>query len=314
MSKAKLTKTLQHLKLLNLDKAHAALWIIKRTLKDGVASYRVASVKTETKLQRRLTGIVARAVRSANNVHEYEYFTADQDEDTALGMNMADTDLQTIADQISAGSDAPQITEARDLFDSWAYAIEASYQNEHVIAVRKISEGWKLKQQEKTFSAIFRDHMLLDYEDHSIFKLDNSIDCFAYEGALFILDKKKFEAALNFRSGMETNVNTLLEEFSQLGLVTDVEIIRSKVGTRLSYLRRISMIKNNAYYRRPGFMAQVKAVCLEKKWEIQFEGDKVIVTEANVELLLKLLNNDRLASLMTEELFDVTVKHKVGGA
>src|SRR5205814_7654957 len=101
------------------------------------------------------------------------------------------------------------------------------------------------------------------------------------------LDKKKFEAALNFRAGMESNVKELLDEFAQLGLVTDVEIIRAKVGTRLSFLRRLSMIKNNGYFRRPGFMEKVKTVCAEKGWEIQFDGSRVIVTEGNVELLLK---------------------------
>jgi len=96
--------------------------------------------------------------------------------------------------------------------------------------------------------------------------------------------------------------------------VTDVEIIRAKAGTRLSHLRRISMIKRNGYYRQPGFMEKVKAVCAKKKWQIQFEGSKAVVTEDTVELLLRLLNNDRLASLLTEEVFDVTVKHKVNGA
>ncbi len=313
MNKANLTKTLQQLKALTLDQAQATLWIIKRGLKAGVAWYRVASVRTEPKLQRKLTGIVAQAVRAANHLQEYEYLTADQDEDTVLGLNLPDTDLQTIAEQISEGSDAPQISEAKDLFDSWAYAIEVAHAKERVIAVRKIGEGWKLKRQGKTFSAIFQNHMLLDYEDQCLFKLDKAIDCFAYNGALFILDKKKFEAALNFRAGMEANVQTLLDELVQLGLVTNVEIIRAKVVTRLSHLRRISTIKRNGYYRQPGFMEKVKAVCAKKQWKIQFEGRKVIVTEETVELLLKLLNNDRLASLLTDEIFDVTVKHKVNG-
>jgi len=314
MSKAKLTKTLAHLKGLNLDRAHATLWVIKRDLKAAVASYEVACVKTDQKLQRKLREIVARAVHAANHVQPYEYLTADHDDDTALAVNVSDTDLPAILDQISEGSDAQQAHEAKDLLDSWAYAIEVSIGSERVLAVRKISEGWKLKQQQKTFSAIFQNHMLLDYEEHAIFKLDKFVDFFAYEGALFILDKKKFESALNFRAGMEANVTALLNEFAQMGLVTDVEVIRVKVGTRLSHLRRVSMIKNNGYHRRDGYMEKVKAVCAEKGWDITFKGNKVVVTEDNVELLLTLLNNDRLASLLTEEIFDVTVKHKVDGA
>jgi hypothetical protein len=311
MTKAKLSKMLQHLKTLQLNKGGARLWIMKRTLKSGAASYHLASVKTDAHLQRKLVQIVAGAVNAASRVQVYDYLTADQDEDTALGLDVAETDLSVIADQIAQGSDAPQITEPEGLFDSWAYAVELTVSKEQIIGVRKISEGWKLKQQDRFLSAIFKDHMLLDYEDEPVFKLDKFIDFFAYGGGLFILDKKRFEAAMNFRAGMESHMTALLEEFETLDLVTDVEIIRTKAVARLSHLRKIAMIKNSGYFRLPGYMAKVKQVCAEKKWNIQFDGDKVIVTEENVELLLTLLNNDRLASLLTEEIFDVAVKHKV---
>src|ERR1051325_1641709 len=296
MSKAKLTKALKHLQSLNHSKFHATLWILKRTLHGGVASYTVSLVRTEPKLQRKLGDIVARAIRSANHVQEYEYLTADQDEDMALGLKVNETDMQSIQEQVASGSDNPQITEAAELFDSWAYAIELTNGKDRILGVRKIGEGWKLKQQHKILSAVFKDHTLLDYEDESIFKLDKAIDCFSYDGILFILDKRKLEAALNLRSGMENNLQGLLSEFDDLGLVTDVEVIRAKVGNRLSLLRRISMIKNSGYYRLPDFMQKVQSLCTEKGWDIKFDGKKIVVTETNVELLLKLLNNDRLES------------------
>jgi hypothetical protein len=261
--------------------------------------------------KKKLVQIVAGAVNAANRVQVYDYLTADQDEDTALGLDVAETDLTVVAEQIAQGSDAPQITNAEGLFDAWAYAVELTVAKEQIIGVRKMNEGWKLKQKDKFLTAIFQDHMLLDYEDAPVFKLDKFIDFFAYDGGLFILNKKQFESAMNFRAGMERHMASLLEEFETLDLVTDVEIIRTKAVTRLSHLRKIAMIKNSGYYRKPEYMAKVKQVCAEKKWNIQFDGDKVIVTQENVELLLTLLNNDRLASLLTEEIFDVAVKHKV---
>lgn len=83
------------------------------------------------------------------------------------------------------------------------------------------------------------------------------------------------------------------------------------VGLKLNYLRRISMIKRNGYYKQPGYIKKIKAVCAKRKWDIKFEGNKIVVTSENVEMVLRLLNNDRLESPINAELFDVSVKQKV---
>jgi hypothetical protein len=307
-----LTKALKKLQALQLKDARAVLWVIKRSpLRDGIANYNIASVRTEQSLQKKLVDIASKAIKSAIHAEEYEYLTEDKDDDVTLGVKLAETDLNAIVKQIAKGSDNPQVRSAEELFDSWSYAIELHVGDERVLAVHKIPEGWKLKQKEKSLSVLFKDHMLLDFEDNPVFKLDKKIDFFAYEGLVFILDKKKFETAMNFRVGMEKNRDNLLEEFQSLGVVNDANIIRNKVGTRLSFLRRMSMIRKNGYYKKPGFVAKLKTICAEKDWNVAFEGETIIVTDDIVEVVLKLLNNDRLRSFVTEEIFDVSVKKKV---
>ncbi len=305
------TKALKKLQGLQFNKAHVVLWIIKRQLQGGVATYRVASVKIEKALQHKLAGIVARAVKSSNQVHEYEFLSEDHDADVTLTVRLGDTDLGGIARQISNGSDNAHIENAQDLFDSWAYAVELHFGDERILAVRKIPEGWKLKQKGSILRVMFQNRMLLDYEDADIFRLDKQIDFFAYDGLVFILDKKKFEMAMNFRAGMEKSRDAVLTDLIDLGVVNEIETIRAKVGTRLSLLRRMAMINKNGYYRKADFLARLKTVCTERKWPITFEGDRIVVTDENAEVVLKLLNNDRLASPVTEEVFDVSVKKKV---
>ena len=309
----RLKKNLTKLKTLDLSRFHSTLWIVKRSLNAGEASYAVTSVPTDANLQRKLANILQKAVESANQVEEYEYMSSEPDPEIALGLTVEETDFHAIAESIQSGSDAPQVEQAEELFDSWAYVIDLHDGRERVLGLHKISEGWKLKQKEKILSALFQNHMLLDYEEAQVFKLEKKIDCFAYDGALFILDKKKFEAALNFRVGMEKNRDVLLGELGTMGLVTSPDLIRDAVGNRLSLLRRLSMIKKNAYYRQPEFVERMKEVCSAKGWEIQFDGSKIVVTDGNVELILKLLNNDRLASMLNDEIFDVSAKKKVTG-
>ncbi len=306
-----LTTTLNKLKSLQLQEFNPALWIVKRSLRALTADYSVLSVKTERKLQQKLTNILAGGVTLANRVEPYEYLTADQEEDTVLTLDMSETDLGNISEQIAGGSDNPRIEEPDELFDSWAYVIELRRKAESLLGLRKISDGWKLKQKEKFYTTLLRNGVLVDYEDEDIFKVEKKIDCFAYDGSLFILDKKQFEAALNFRAGMEKNRDALLDEFEKFSIVTDVEIMRLKVGTRLSYLRKISMIKKNGYYKQKTFLEGVKKVSAEKGWDVQYDGDRIVVTEHNLDLILTLLNNDRLASLINQEIFDVEVKKPV---
>jgi hypothetical protein len=48
-----------------------------------------------------------------------------------------------------------------------------------------------------------------------------------------------------------------------------------------------------------------------EKWDLKIEGGKIIVEEETIELLLKLLNNDRLRSPINDEVFDSSAKKAV---
>src|ERR1700720_2080480 len=173
-----LTTTLNKVKSLPLEEFDAALWIVKRSLRALTAKYSVASIKTSRKLQQKLEDILADAVALANRAESYEYLSADQDEDTALTLDISETDLAAVAEQIADGSDNPRIEKPEDLFDSWAYVIELRRKNESLLGLRKISDGWKLKQKEKYYTTLLRNGVLVDYEDADIFKVEKKLDCF----------------------------------------------------------------------------------------------------------------------------------------
>ena len=48
-----------------------------------------------------------------------------------------------------------------------------------------------------------------------------------------------------------------------------------------------------------------------EKWDLKIEGGKIIVEEGTIELLLTLLNNDRLRSPINDEVFDSSAKKAV---
>ena len=162
-------------------------------------------------------------------------------------------------------------------------------------------------------SMIFKDNMLIDIEQQQIFRIDGKIDFFSYDGITFIADKRNFETALNFREGMENNRDEIVEEFKVLKLFDNAADVSSFVGNNIKRLRRLSQIKKSGYYKDPKFLENLKKVNDEENWGIKYsETGQLLVTEDDIETVLRVLNNDRLTSKINAENFDVDVKHKLG--
>lgn len=160
---------------------------------------------------------------------------------------------------------------------------------------------------------VFQNNMLVDLGEQEIFRIDGKVDFFTYEGIIFIADKKNFETALNFREGMERNRDEIAKEFSSLGLFENAAAVSGLVGNNLRRLRRLSQVKKAGYYKDPRFLESLKKVNEEDGWGIQYSLDgKLLVTEDDIETVLRVLNNDRLTSKINAENFDVDVKHKLG--
>ncbi|MCK6410671.1 MAG: DUF4868 domain-containing protein, partial [Thauera sp.] len=59
------------------------------------------------------------------------------------------------------------------------------------------------------------------------------------------------------------------------------------------------------------YMQRLIKVNTSEKWELKVFKGKIVVEKETVELLLKLLNNDRLRSPINNELFDSAAKAPV---
>lgn len=116
---------------------------------------------------------------------------------------------------------------------------------------------------------------------------------------------------MNFREGMKANGAEVLADFEKLNIFDNVEIIKEFVGSNLHHLRKLSSIRKSGYYKQPDYMQKLIEVNNTEKWELQIVKNKIIVEKETVELLLKLLNNDRLRSPINHELFDSAAKAPV---
>lgn len=308
-------KLLVKIKKLDWSSAKVSLYLVKRELVHREATYDVLQVNADDNLRKRLRGIAGGKIQQSNNALEYDFNTADLD-DNLLGIATSETDFQSIIDVIAAEDEPDFADSIEQLIDSWLYIARLDLAGEPPLyAARRISEGWTTKKVTQLISMIFTNNMLMDIEQKEIFRIDGKVDFFSYDGTTFIADKKNFETALNFREGMEKNRDEIVEEFHTLNLFENATEVSTLVGNNMRRLRRLSQVKRAGYYKDTNFLANLKRVNDEEGWGIKYSADgKLLVTEDDIETVLRVLNNDRLTSKINSENFDVDVKHKLGKA
>ena len=152
--------------------------------------------------------------------------------------------------------------------------MQVKHKDISLYGLRKINSLTQAKKITSFASFMFQNHLLVDLDDKQIFTIDKRIDFFAYRKTAFITDKKAFETALNFRTGMEKNRDSVLDEFLALKLFKTVEPIRKAVGSNLHFLRKVSAIQKSGYYKDSGFMAKLIDVNKSENWGLIIEDDR----------------------------------------
>lgn len=308
-----LKKTLDTIKAIDWDSASVSFFVVKRMLIQRSAKYDVFHVNVDEPLRKKLRNITAGKIKKSNVAIEYDFNTADLD-DNLLGLPTADTDLHAILQTLQSDEDPPTVEQYKALLGSWLYIARLDIKDQPpLFSARRVSEGWTTKKVMQLINMVFQNNMLVDLGEQEIFRIDGKVDFFTYGGFIFIADKKNFETALNFREGMERNRDEIVKEFSSLGLFENAAAVSDLVGNNLRHLRRLSQVKKAGYYKDPNFLANLRKVSQEDGWGIQYSPDgKLLVTEDDIETVLRVLNNDRLTSMINAENFDVDVKHKLG--
>lgn len=303
--------THKKLKAFNLKEWTPTFWLVKRKAVHREASYSVVRVEIDTKLTNRLRGYVNRQLQSRDfHLEAYEFTNADTD-DVLLTIDADATDFSKVESAIDQGFDNPLAKEYDELLNSWAYVVQFVKGKESLYAWRKISGLSDPKKVIAKNATFFSNHKLVDIDDKHVFLIDPQFDFFVFGGVTFIANKRHFESSMNFREGMKAHGDELLKDFEGMDFLTDIEPIRQYVGDNLHHLRKLASIKKAAYYRNDGYVQRLISTCQKEGWELKIANGKIVVEEETIDLLITLLNNDRLRSPINDELFDSAVKRPV---
>jgi hypothetical protein len=302
---------LAQLKTHRLDNL-ASFWVIHRRLEDRKAVYKTFRVNIEPHLKRKLRDLANETIAKMHAIAAYD-FEMPHDDEKVLWIDADEGGFTAIREQIEQGTEAPVVSSAEDLVNSWGTVAKFSTGGEPVYTFRKVSNAWTTKKVGGLFSmnAYFDKGMLIDLDDKPVFRIEMELDFIVLGDTLFILDKERFELALNYRERMVRDRDLVVGDFRDLGLFTEPDVFTNVIADRLPLLRKVASVRKNAYYKDPQYIASMKQQAQAHGWPIVFKGTQIVATTDNVELWLRLVNNDRLQSPINNDIFDVMGKQLV---
>lgn len=309
----KTRKQLKEIKSEDFGGWAASFWLIKkRTSKES--PYSALRVDMDRKLQNRFRRYLKQQLQGKDfHLAEYDYNNADGD-DALFTIDAETTDFTKVAAEIGKGFSNQRVTSHEELLRSWAYVILFEKDDRKLYAWKKISADTQPKKAAAKYLAFFLNKKLVDLDDKEVFMIYPRYDFFVYGGTTFIANKRQFESSMNFREGMKAKAAQVIQDFIDSGKFENTERITRYVGENLHHLRKMASILKAGYYKQTDYIQQMIVVSKSEGWELNVKNGKVVVEDETIELLLKLLNNDRLRSPINNEVFDAAAKARVNGS
>lgn len=304
MNKAEMLKAIS---TLDFSRTTIQLAVVYYYFQERQHKYTLKFVRTEDKVDRKLREIVKQVASGAKSVAPYDYESQEL-EDGEMHIIAADqTSFPDLLQVINDSDSENDVVKAEDeLLKAKGYAIIVR-KSDTIVAIgyKILPENWKLKRKRGLIPLLFDEQEFKDLADRPVFSISPSVDFIFLNEKIFIVSKKNFEIALNFRLGMLKKAEEFYSQLSSLHLVADIEAIKTLIGDNMRFLRKIASIQKNRHYQNSEFMANLKKVSEKRNWGLEFQGEKVIIKADNISVILTVLNNKRLLSEITQETFDV---------
>jgi hypothetical protein len=155
-----------------------------------------------------------------------------------------------------------------------------------------------------------------DKVESRIFLFDSETDCFAWDGYLFIRNVGAFQRIFSYLDELRAKANTTIDTVLAQIPITNHEEFRATCTGQLQMMSKLAQIAGKPYLNRVT-MADMRRTIQEFHLDVQIvqeNGEERLLFEGSLEkrwLILKLLDDDYLGSIMTNEKYEVNSKSAV---
>lgn len=270
-------------------------------------NYKVKYVDVSEDLEEKLIEVTTSCI---NGMQEIEEFALDSDAPDAMnvwGIESSATNFRLIKNALDQAIPEEDMVESYDeLKKAFAYLIVVRIDgNIRWVGFKKVPENWASKKKSSLLNIFYDDTRLELIDDGGIFSISKHLGLVFHDDNLFVVNREELEIGLKYRERIILIATNFYSEVGQLDLFSNGHLLSQRIQRNTKLLKKIAMIQNLGHYSNPQFMQRLKAISAQKQWGMDFDGDKIVLSEHNIDAVLTVLQNKRLFSELTEETFDV---------
>lgn len=279
------------------------LWVFKRS--KGAAKFSAWYAQTDPALNDMLIRVAQSEMARITECSAYTHLSQ-TNENSCLGTQIQGSDFVDLKALVDRPEPDHRVRSIKDLKNASGYLVKFTHNNQVVYAVKRSATNWKTSYLKTHINIVFNNGELSAAEDNS-FAIEKTFDFYALDTLMFIASKGAFESVMEYRASFAQAFAALQlkPEFSEL--FTDIQALRSYVGTNSIQLRRMARIDEKSLFSRPGFLAAVQLVNGRRNWGLNFDQTtgRLIPCEQTVRTIMQVLLDHRLLSEVTDFIYDV---------
>lgn len=291
------------LKRFDFTHAQIYLWVFKKST--TAAKFSAYYAQTDAPLNAMLQAAVGAEMVRVIEIANYSYL-AETNENSCLSTPVNGTDFEQLKIAVDRPEPDCRVRAVKDLQNAEGYVVKFVHGGQTVYAIKRSTNTWKTKYKKSHINMIFRNGELSAIEDNE-FAIEKNFDFYAFDGHLFIANKRAFESAMAYRVAYAQAFTTLRTNQAFAGLFTDMQPLIDYVGSNSIQLRRMAVVEQKGLFLQPGFMAAVRAVNANRQWGLNFDPhtNQIIPCDQTVKTIIQILLDHRLLSEVTQNIYDV---------
>lgn len=148
--------------------------------------------------------------------------------------------------------------------------------------------------------------------NNKIFLFDEDIDCFAWDGFLFIKNIYYFQRIFNYFEQIRTKATQTIDLVTDKIQIENLDEFKTACNAQLTMMEKLARIANKPYLQSIT-MPAIQQTIKEFKLDIEVRDEKLVFDSHPTKrwLILKLLDDDYLGSKMTRERYEVNSKKRM---
>ncbi|NNU62271.1 Kiwa anti-phage protein KwaB-like domain-containing protein [Ochrobactrum soli] len=296
---------IQEMKNFNIEEASTTLWTFKKqSQKDAPPQFNGHWVDTTAEMETELKNIVKQQLAQITEEQAYSLL-AQNNEGSVLTITEAETHVGFVKDQFANELPRRKVRNVTTLLNCVFYVIKLVYDGNVLYAAKKTDNTWKSKTAKNVITAIFSDTQLELTADEN-FRIQKNVDFFGFNDNLAVRHKANFESILNYKAAHEQDYAEMQVAADFMKVFDDLAPLTAFIGSNKIHLRRMSAIRQKAFYADTTFMDNLRKYHKQYGLNIQFDGEgRIVPTEETCRDIIAALLDHRLSSAFSGNIYDV---------